>query len=234
METAALTSLLQDYPYAAYLLGTLVLIGVAIKSLRSIFDFHNDFTRRHFRRVSELLPQTEAGSDLQHFLRHVIADEVFKIASGVAAPRRKAALLMQLCRNDYLSPNQIRPVAHFIKQEADGLAEIQISFADKLFAWYALGSSLLVLGYGAVSFILLVFKHGASGALVGAIVFAMCGAACVLFSGDFRNYRSAKQLERELASRPLPPIEEPKPATPPTLDTLHSVNKQTEALNEPA
>lgn len=234
METAALTSLLQDYPYAAYLLGTLVLIGVAIKSLRSIFDFHNDFTRRHFRRVSELLPQTEAGSDLQHFLRHVIADEVFKIASGVTAPRRKAALLMHLCRNDFLSPNQLKPVTHFIKQKADGLAEIQISFADKLFAWYAFGSSLIVFAYGAMSFGLLAFKHGASGALVGAIVFAMCGVTCVLFSGDFRNYRLAKRLEKELASRPLQPFEDPKPAIPPTLDTLRSVNKQTEALNEPA
>jgi len=140
--------------------------------------------------------------------------------------------LMHLCRNDYLSPNQLKPVARFIKQKKNGLAEIQIDFADKLFAWYALGSSLLVLGYGAVSFVLLVFKHGGSGALVGAIVFAMCCVTCVLFSGDFRNYRLAKRLENELASRPLPPLEEPKPAALVTLDTLHTNDKQTEALSE--
>jgi hypothetical protein len=233
METAALT-LFQDYPYAAYFLGTLLLIGVAIKSLRSVFDFHNDFTRRHLRRVSELLPLTQADNDLQHFLRHVIADEVFKITSGVAAPRQKAALLMHLCRNDYLSPNQLKPVARFIKQKTGGLAEIQIDFADKLFAWYAFGSSLIVFAYGAISFGLLAFEHGAKGALVGAIVFAMCGVTCVLFSGDFRNYRLAKRLENQLASRPLPPLEEPKPAAPPTLDTCNPTDKKTEALNEPA
>lgn len=203
------TTLLGNNLGPAIATAIITLIGFSIKILKGAFDFHYEyFTRRHLRRITDLLPQVEPNS-LQHgFLKQAINAEVFKIASGVKTTNRDAAALMHLCKYTRISPNQVKQFARHIDVNSDGHVAITINKLDKVTAFYSVGSALVILGWGGYAFITSFAIQAEYGWVAGAIMFLISSFIAGLFLRDFRSYRVVQRVRNELRSDPIPICED--------------------------
>ncbi|MCY1544272.1 hypothetical protein D9M68_801430 [compost metagenome] len=141
---------------------------------------------------------------------------------------------MHLCHNDVLSPRQIKSVARFIEPDSDGQVTIKMDVADRLFAWYSLATTLSIFLYGLGSFAALAWNGGVSNTLTGLIICAICTGSCLFLSGDFRNYRVVRRLERDLTARMLPICEEIRLPATETENSPRSVNNHEKKHAVPA
>lgn len=198
METL-LTILSEKNLAIGWLLGALALVGLVIKILKGLYDFHYDyFTRRHLRQVSDLLPMVEAGSPHHTFLKQVIAVEVFKISSSIDTSMQKAEALMQLCQQGLIPPNQLKQVDQFLALSPTGKLEVTLDWGDKIMIGYSAFVSFAALGYGLFSFAYLAWASQPAGWIAGSIIFVICSVATAFFSMDFKKYRVTKRLEARM------------------------------------
>lgn len=221
-----LPTLLESSPGIAAIVGAMAMVGMATRILKGLFDFHYDyFTRRHLRRVTELLTLVEPASQHHQFLQQVIAGEVFKIASGVDAVGRKVEILMHLRQSGLVRTSQMKKMARFIEPSTDGQAEIRIGKADWALIGYSLVSSTLIFLYGLVSFIGLAWMKEPIAWVGGGALFLTSALVARLLSGDYRVYRALVRLKEELAEKPIPTSEpmdltSQQPAPPPLSPTI--------------
>jgi len=197
------------WPLAA-LVGGLSAIGAVLKVVRGAWDFHYDYiTRRHLKRMVELLPLTDVGSRQEKFLRQVINGEIFKIASGVKASDRDASALMCLCEYGLVSSNQVKRIAPFVRSTANGKIAIQIGRIDTAFMIYAAICAGAVFIYSLWTFARLTYIGAIGSALVPMLVgsgfFIGCSFVVRYFLRDVRIYRAAKRIRESLKTDPLPP-----------------------------
>ena len=209
MDVPMPETLYSYWPLAA-LVGWLSAFGAVLKVVRGAWDFHYDYiTRRHLKRMVELLPLTDIGSQQQKFLRQVINGEIFKIASGVKVSDRDASALMCLCEYGLLASNQVKKIAPFVRSSADGKISIQIGKIDKAFMIYAAISAGVVFFYSLSVFARLSYLGVTESALlpmlVGTGFFIGCSFVVRLFLKDVRIYRAARRIQEDLKSNPLPP-----------------------------
>lgn len=208
MDVPMPETLYSYWPLAA-LVGGLSAFGAVLKVVRGAWDFHYDYiTRRHLKRMVELLPLTDTGSPQQKFLRQVINGEIFKIASGVKASDRDASALMCLCECGLLASNQVKKVAPFVRSSADGKIYIQISKVDTGFMIYAAICAGVVFIYSLLAFARLTYLGVTESAfmpmLVGTGFFVGCSFVVRYFLKDVRIYRSARRIQESLKTNPLP------------------------------
>lgn len=203
------TALLENNFIATVVATVITLGGFSIKFLRGAFDFHYEyFTRRHLRRMTDLLPQVEPNS-LQHgFLKQVINAEVFKIASGLSATNRNAAALMHLCRYKRISPNQVKQLARHLDVKPSGHVAIKIDAFDTFTAYYSLGAAIVIFFFGVYAFITSFAINSEFGWIAGAIMFLICCFVVKLFLKDFYNYRGVQRVRNELHVSPIPICED--------------------------
>jgi hypothetical protein len=205
----ALPALLENNLGVAIFTGLFALLGFAIKILKGAFDFHYDyFTRRHLRRVTDLLPLVEADSLAHHYLKETINGEVFKIASGLKTTNRRASALMQLCKFQRISANQVKLFARNIELGNDGKVSISINNWDKLAAGYSAVASTVMFIFGLYAFITSFSIDSEYGWVAGAVVFLLCILAVRVFITDFRSYQLLKIVRNDLQDKPLPPCKE--------------------------
>lgn len=199
------------WPLAALLSGLSVLAAV-LKIVRGAWDFHYDYvTRRHLKRMAELLPLAEAGSQQHKFLRQVINAELFKIASGLKATDHKAAAMMHLCEHGLVSSNQVKKFSPFVWPAANGQIAIKISRMDTVFMIYAAICAAAIFIYGLWAFARLAYLTATTNAVmpmvVGSVVFLGCSFVVRYFLNDVRRYLLARRVREKLKSDPLPPCD---------------------------
>lgn len=197
------------WPLAA-LIGGLSAFGAVLKFVRGAWDFHYDYiTRRHLKRMIELLPLTDVDSQQYKFLRQVINSEIFKIASGVKAGDRDAAALMRLCEHGFMASGEVKKIASFVRSTACGKIEVKISRVDTAFMIYAAVCAGLVFGCGLWMFARLTYLSATENTLVpilvGSGLFFVCSFVVRYFLKDVRVYRGAKRIKERLKAEPLPP-----------------------------
>ncbi|WP_323147850.1 hypothetical protein [Pseudomonas oryzihabitans] len=197
------------WPLAA-LVGGLSAFGAVLKVVRGAWDFHYDYiTRRHLRRMVELLPLTDVDSQQHKFLRQVINSEIFKIASGVKAGDRDAAALMYLCEFSLVAPGEVNKIATFVRSAAGGKISIKINWFDTVFMIYSAICASAIFGYGLWIFARLTYLGATENTfvpvLVGSGLFVGCSFVVRYFLKDVRIYRTARRIRERLKAEPLPP-----------------------------
>lgn len=205
METAIPDSLLNYWPYMVAI-GALTLLGAVIRSVQGAWDFHyNYFTRRHLKRMVELLPLVIPGSPQHKYLREVIDSEIFKIAAGTKVSSQKAAALMSLCEQGLLSANKVKKMAPFVFPTDEGGVRIRIQLFDKIFMGYALVCAVLIFCYGFYSFSRLAYIGATTNTVlptaVGVMLFLGCAFVVGIFKNDVLRYRAAQNIKFKLKAR---------------------------------
>lgn len=211
METPIPEAIFTYWPVAA-LIGTFAIVGAALKTLRGAWDFHYDyFTRRHLKRIAELLPLTEPGSQQHRYLKAIIDAEVFKIASGVKTTDQKATALMHLSELGLISSNQLKKYSVFVSPTANGDIEITIRPIDTVFMVYAAICAAAVFFYSVWTFGRMAYLSHTTDTVLPAVIGSLLflGSAYVVryFLNDVRRYRTAKEIKARLKSEPLPTCE---------------------------
>lgn len=221
---STLPSFVQNNMGFAIITGLITFVGVFINILKGAFDFHYEyFTRRHLRRMTDLLPQVEPGSLHQDFLKQAISAEVFKIASGVKTTNRNAAALMHLCKFKRISPSQVKKTLQYLKLMPSGHVTLAINTLDRVSAYYSLTAAVVIFIFGIYAFVNSIIINLAYGWIAGAIMFLFCSFVVGFFLKDWRNYQQVKKTQKELHDNPLPICNESK-----------SVTYQNDALSDPA
>lgn len=205
----AIPALLENNPGFTIAASFFALLGLAIKILKGAADFHYDyFTRRHLRRITELLPLVEPGS-LQHdFLKQTVDGEVFKIAAGLKTSNRHAAALMHLCKLRLISPNQTKLFAHHIEPRTDGKVVLTLSKLDKIGAIYAVVAASVILLFGLYALAVSFTIDAEFGWIAGAVMLLICSFAARPLLSDFHGYRTVKRVRDHMLAAPLPLCED--------------------------
>ncbi|MGY8832595.1 MAG: hypothetical protein ACKVIS_24305 [Pseudomonadales bacterium] len=204
-----LPTLLENNIGFAILSGLFVLFGFAMKILKGAFDFHYEyFTRRHLRRITDLLPLVDPGS-LQHdFLKQAISIEVFKITSGLKTTTLNAAALMHLCKYKYISPNQVKLFERHTEIQPGGHVLLSIKAMDKFIAYYSGIAASVILIFGLSALITSFKITDKYGWIAGVVVMLMCIGAASFFLKDWRSYKTVKRIQSQLQANLLPICEE--------------------------
>lgn len=208
MDVPMPEALYSYWPLAA-IVGGLSVVGAVLKIVRGAWDFHYDyFTRRHLKRVIELLPLADVGSRQHKFLRQVINGEIFKISSGVKTSDSKAEALMCLSEHGLVSSNQIKKIAPFVQLTVDGKFVIKISRLDTVFMVYECICAGAVFIYSLWSFARLIYlgvtANSLTPMLIGSVLFLGCSFVVRYFLSGVRRYRSVRQIKERLGNYPLP------------------------------
>lgn len=202
MKGQLLSFISNNHAFAIPLLAVMV-ISISIKSLKALLDFHYDYyTRKHLKRVSEILPLLENSEPYQKFAQSVIDMEAFKIASGVRTQKDKALALIYLFENNHLPLYQMRSMVRYINIDKDQNIVVTISRADKILATLSLLLSVATISYGAIVYIALMMQ-GYHGLIIGSLIFLAFVIATRMFSEDARRYKQAKILKDSLEEFPL-------------------------------
>jgi hypothetical protein len=230
---STLPALLENNLGFALATGLITLLGFSIKILKGAFDFHYEyFTRRHLRRMTDLLPQVDPDSLLHHFLKQAISIEVFKIASGLKTTNLYAAALMHLCKFKRLSPNRVKHFVRHVELRPDGHVTISINTMDKVAAYYSFTAATVIFIYGAYAFITSFAINEQYGWIAGAVMFLICSAAVRFFLKDWRNYQDVKRIQRDLVANPLPICEDCRAVACPPAGQAEAANQaETQPVN---
>ncbi|MDP3845885.1 MAG: hypothetical protein Q8R10_05610 [Pseudomonas sp.] len=206
---STLPALLENNLGFALATGFITLLGFSIKILKGAFDFHYEyFTRRHLRRMTDLLPQVDPDSLLHHFLKQAISIEVFKIASGLKTTSLYAAALMHLCKFKRISPNRVKHFVRHIEIRPDGHVSLSINTMDKVAAYYSVTAAAVIFIFGGYAFVTSFAINEKYGWIAGAVMFLICSIAVRFFLKDWRNYQEVKRIQSDLLANPLPISEE--------------------------
>jgi hypothetical protein len=206
---STLPALLENNLGFALATGFITLLGLSIKILKGAFDFHYEyFTRRHLRRMTDLLPQVDPDSLLHHFLKQAISIEVFKIASGLKTTNLYAAALMHLCKFKRISPNRVKHFVRHIELRPDGHVTLSVKTIDKVAAYYSVTAAAVIFIFGSYAFVTSLAINEKYGWIAGAVMFLICSFAVRFFLKDWRNYQEVKRIQRDLLANPIPICEE--------------------------
>lgn len=202
MKEQLLSFISSNHGLAIPLIAIMV-ISASLKSLKALLDFHYEYyTRKHLKRVSEILPLLNNSEPYYQFAQSVIDMEAFKIASGVRVPKDKALALIYLFEKNHLPMSRMKSMAKHISIDRNQNIVVTISKTDKILAAFSVLLSTATISYGAVIYIILILQ-GYEGLIIGSLIILAFIIATRVFSEDARRYKQAKKLESSLKEAPI-------------------------------
>lgn len=173
--------------------------------VRDIYKNLGGLPRRHVTTRLKLLRENMGdGSPLTESLEELEWIETFYAATKVRASWRTILALAHLCRHGFLSPNELKGMARFIRSDCSGV--ITVDFGKSAWCGMVLSMLLMFIGpfVGFVVLAFLIFVNSIPGFVVGSMLLVGFVLAAILPAGEAGIYRRAKLLKDDLGKYEIP------------------------------
>lgn len=189
MEQLTLDLINKHWIIAVVIIGISLISGL-IKIIRAIIDTHDElYLKRDLKRLTELKANVSAHSKVSEFIEKRIEEEAFILASGIRASYEEAKMLRTLYLMDFLTNQQLKRIAHYLKPAGSKVA-VEFGWFEKWEVIYSFWASIVLFLLGFSGLLPLISKPTLTNTLFAAVTFGIALLMIKFVGSDFQRYKT--------------------------------------------
>jgi len=180
---------------------TIALIGVAIKTIKGLFELYEELViRRYLNRLGELSKGVNTDSTASKYINILKENEVFRLASGITASPEKSVMLMDVYLLGIISNSDLKRVSLYLKPD-NNLIKIKVSYIDKILFTYSYISGMFLFLSGMIMGFPYFITEPGSRSFAGLIIMIVFFFMGMVVSRDYRSFRILKGVKEKLIEK---------------------------------
>jgi len=196
-------------PVVRYLIIIFVIIPIAIKMIRNIYELNEGFVwKKSLSRLEYLSKFPNIDPDISNYLDNLRNEEIFRLASGIDVPNNYSKMLMKVYRRGFITKRSLKRISDYLELGKEDKVKINTSYFEKGLFAYSLILSRVFFIFGIIVFICYAHYMTVSYVVIGFVFFLILMIFALFVSGDYKTSRILDKVQKRLKEFGI--LEEPE------------------------